>query len=120
MFGYHGKFLGVDLSNKETKTLELEEGHLKDYIGGASLAARLIYDYVKPGMDPLAPENPLVFAVGPFTGTTIPMVSRSAVCGISPLTGIWGEATTGGVFPFRLKAAGFEGIFITGKAVTTC
>ena len=116
MFGYNGKFLGVDLNTGETKSLEMAEGHLKDFIGGASLAARLIYDHVKPGMDPLAPENPLVFAVGPFTGTTIPMVSRSAVCGISPLTGIWGEATTGGVFPFRLKAAGYDGIFITGRA----
>ncbi|HEY33378.1 MAG TPA: aldehyde ferredoxin oxidoreductase family protein [Dehalococcoidia bacterium] len=116
MFGYNGKFLGVDLNTGETKSLEMEEGHLKDFIGGSSLAARLIYDHVKPGMDPLSPENPLVFAVGPFTGTTIPMVSRSAVCGISPLTGIWGEATTGGVFPFRLKAAGYDGIFITGRA----
>jgi len=116
MFGYNGKFLGVDLNTGETKSLDMAKGHLKDFIGGASLAARLIYDHVKPGMNPLASENPLVFAVGPFTGTTIPMVSRSAVCGISPLTGIWGEATTGGVFPFRLKAAGYDGIFITGRA----
>jgi len=116
MFGYYGKFLNVDLSTGEIKTLELEEDHLRKFIGGASLAARLIYDHVKPGMDPLAPDNPLVFAAGPFTGTTLPMVSRSAVCGISPLTGIWGEATTGGVFPFRLKESGFDGIFITGKA----
>ncbi|MCJ7743842.1 MAG: aldehyde ferredoxin oxidoreductase family protein, partial [Dehalococcoidales bacterium] len=71
---------------------------------------------VKEGMNPLAPDNPLIFAVGPFTGTTIPMVSRGAVCGVSPLTGIWGEATTGGVFPFRLKTAGFDGIMVTGRA----
>jgi len=116
MFGYHGKFLNVDLSTRETKALELEEDQLKNFIGGASLAARLIYSRVTPNMDPLAPDSPLVFAVGPFTGTTLPMVSRSAVCGISPLTGLWGEATTGGVFPFRLKESGFDGIFITGKA----
>ena len=116
MFGYHGRFLRVDLNSRETGTLELEEEHLKNFIGGAGLAARLIYDRVVPDMDPLAPDSPLVFAVGPFTGTTIPMVSRSAVCGISPLTGLWGEATTGGVFPFRLKESGFDGIFITGKA----
>jgi aldehyde:ferredoxin oxidoreductase len=116
MFGYHGKFLNVDLNKGETRALELEEGQLKDFIGGSSLAARLIYDRVKPKMDPLAPDSPLVFATGPFTGTTLPMVSRSAVCGISPLTGIWGEATTGGVFPFRLKESGYDGIFITGKA----
>ena len=116
MFGYHGRFLNVDLSNGNVGTLELEEDLLKKFIGGASLAARLIYDQVKPGMDPLAPDSPLVFATGPFTGTTIPMVSRSAVCGISPLTGIWGEATTGGVFPFRLKESGYDGILVTGKA----
>ena len=116
MFGYYGKFLNVDLSTGKCGTLELEEEHARKFIGGASLAARLIYSHVKTGMDPLAPESPLVFAVGPFTGTSLPMVSRSAVCGISPLSGIWGEATTGGVFPFRLKESGFDGIFITGKA----
>jgi aldehyde:ferredoxin oxidoreductase len=116
MFGYHGRFLDVDLSKGNVGTLELEEDLLKKFIGGASLAARLIYDQVKAGMDPLAPDSPLVFATGPLTGTTIPMVSRSAVCGISPLTGIWGEATTGGVFPFRLKESGYDGILVTGKA----
>lgn len=116
MFGYHGKFLNVDLNARETRTLELEADVLKKFIGGSSLAARLIYERVATNMDPLAPDSPLVFAVGPFTGTTIPMVSRSVVCGISPLTGIWGEANTSGVFPVRLKASGFDGIFITGKA----
>jgi aldehyde:ferredoxin oxidoreductase len=116
MFGYYGKFLNVDLSTGKTGTLELEEEHARKFIGGASLAARLIYSHVRTDMDPLSPDSPLVFAVGPFTGTSLPMVSRSAVCGISPLSGIWGEATTGGVFPFRLKEAGFDGIFITGKA----
>ena len=116
MFGYHGKFLNVDLNTRETNALELETDHLKKFVGGASLAARLIYDRVTTNMDPLAPDSPLVFAVGPLTGTSIPMVSRSEVCGISPLTGLWGEANTGGVFPFRLKESGFDGIFITGKA----
>ena len=116
MFGYHGRFLAVDLDTRETRNLELKDDDLKKFIGGATLAARLTYDYVKEGMNPLAPDNPLIFAVGPFTGTTIPMVSRGAVCGVSPLTGIWGEATTGGVFPFRLKTAGFDGIMVTGRA----
>ena len=88
MFGYYGKFLNVDLGTGKCGTLELEEEHARKFIGGASLAARLIYSHVKTGMDPLAPDSPLVFAVGPFTGTSLPMVSRSAVCGISPLSGI--------------------------------
>ena len=116
MFGYNGKFLQVELGNRETKVLELQADDLKNFIGGSSLAARIMYDSIKPGQSPLSSDTPLVFATGPFTGTRIPMVSRLAICGISPLTGIWGESTTGGNFPFKLKASGFDGIIITGKA----
>jgi aldehyde:ferredoxin oxidoreductase len=79
MNGYHGKFLQVDLSTKEIKEMNLREDDLRMFIGGSTLAAKLIYDHVQPDMDPLAPKSPLIFATGPFTGTTIPMVSRSAV-----------------------------------------
>jgi len=116
MFGYHGKLLQVDLSKGETSTVGLKEDDLKKFIGGTALAARFIYDKLEPGMDPFSPGCPLIFAAGAFQGTTIPMVSRSAVCTISPLTGYWGEATTGGVFPSRLRSTGFDAIFITGKA----
>ena len=116
MKGYHGRFLKVDLNRLTTGDMPLAEDLLKKFIGGATLAAKLLYDHVRKGMDPLAPENPLIFATGPFTGTSIPMVSRYAVCGVSPLTGYWGEATSGGAFPFRLKQSGYDGLFITGKA----
>jgi len=115
MNGYFGKFLKVDLTNKTTEDLPISDGDLKHYVGGSTLAAKIIYDYVKPGMDPLAPGSPLVFAAGPFIGSNIPMVSRAAVCGITP-SGFWGEATTGGTFPFRLKGIGYDGILITGRA----
>lgn len=116
MKGYFGKFLKIDLSTNQTEELAISEDDQKKYIGGSTLAAKIIYDYVKPGMDPCAPENPLVFATGPFTGSNVPMVSRAAICGISPGTGLWGEATTGGKFPMRLKGTGYDGILITGKA----
>ena len=116
MFGYQGKFLQIDLSSGDTAVLPIKEEDAKKYIGGTALSARMIYDQVKPGMDPLAPSSPLIFATGPLTGSSIPMVSRSSLCGVSPYTGIWGEATTGGVFPFGLKNCGFDGIIITGKA----
>ena len=116
MFGYHGKFLNVNLTTGETTEIPITEQQAKDYLGGCGLSARLIYSSVKAGMDPFAAENPIVFAAGPFVGTPIPMVSRSSVCGVSPQTGYWGEATTGGVFPFRIKGAGYDGIIITGKA----
>ena len=116
MNGYHGQFLKVDLTKGTTSTMPLAKEDMKNFIGGATLSAKLMYDHINADMDPLAPESPLVFATGPFTGTTIPMVSRYSICGISPLTGYWGEATSGGKFPFRLKATGYDGIFITGKA----
>ena len=116
MKGYHGRFLKVDLNRLTTGDMPLAEDLLKKFIGGATLAAKLLYEHVRKGMDPLAPESPLIFATGPFTGTSIPMVSRYAVCGVSPLTGYWGEATSGGAFPFRLKQSGYDGVFITGKA----
>ena len=116
MKGYFGKFLKVDLSEKKIEDYNISDDDLKKFVGGSTLAAKIIYDYVKPGMDPLSPENPLVFAAGPFIGSNIPMVSRAAICGISPQTGIWGESTTGGRFPFRLKGSGYDGIIITGKS----
>jgi aldehyde:ferredoxin oxidoreductase len=116
MLGYQGKILQVDLGSGEIKDVPLDEGDARNFIGGTGLSARLVYDSVRPGMDPMAPASPLVFAAGPFTGTAIPMVSRSSVSGISPYTGIWGEATTGGSFPFGLKNSGYDAIYITGKA----
>jgi aldehyde:ferredoxin oxidoreductase len=116
MNGYHGRFLRINLTTGEINDLPITEELARNYLGGCGLSARLIYSSVKTGMDPLGADSPLVYAVGPYIGTPIPMVSRSSVCGVSPQTGYWGEATTGGVFPFRLKASGYDGIFITGKA----
>ncbi|HMA85762.1 MAG TPA: aldehyde ferredoxin oxidoreductase family protein [Desulfosalsimonadaceae bacterium] len=116
MKGYFGKFLKVDLTNQKIEELPVSEADRAAYIGGAALGARFVYDYTEPGMDPLSPDNPLIFATGPFTGSNVPMVSRAVVCGISPGTGLWGEATTGGKFPQRLKGTGYDGILITGKA----
>ena len=116
MNGYHGRFLEVDLTGRTTRELPISDDFCKKYIGGATMAAALIYDRISPGLDPLSPDNPMIMATGPLTGSPIPMVSRYAVAGISPLTGYWGEATSGGVFPFRLKGAGWDGIIVTGRA----
>jgi aldehyde:ferredoxin oxidoreductase len=116
MNGYHGRFLDVNLETGTTEDLPVSEETLKKYIGGATLAAALIYDRVSKDLDPLSPQNPLVFSTGPLTGSPIPMVSRYVACGVSPLTGYWGEATSGGSFPFRLKGSGFDGIIFTGRS----
>jgi aldehyde:ferredoxin oxidoreductase len=116
MKGYFGKFLKVDLTQKSIENFSLSDDDLRDFVGGSTLAAKIIYAYVKRGMDPLSPENPLIFATGPFIGSNVPMVSRAAICGIAPGTGLWGEATTGGQFPIRLKGSGFDGLLISGRA----
>ncbi|MBW1803121.1 MAG: aldehyde ferredoxin oxidoreductase family protein, partial [Deltaproteobacteria bacterium] len=71
---------------------------------------------VPAGTDPLGPDNKLIFASGPFSGTTIPCASRMAVVGKSPLTGTVGMAATGGYFPVELKFAGYDALIIEGKA----
>lgn len=80
------------------------------------MAAAFLFEHIDGAMEPLSPESPLIFATGPLTASPFPMVSRYAVCGISPLTGLWGEATSGGTFPFRLKESGWDGLVVTGKA----
>lgn len=121
MFGYAGKLGYVNLSTGNIEIREVDETLARQYIGGSALACRLAYDIIVPGTDPLGPDNPLVFMTGPMVGTTAPSNSRFAVCARSPLTGIWGEATSGGSFGPRLKMAGFDGLVITGQAARpTC
>lgn len=118
MFGSHGNFLQVDMDTQETAIVTIKEDDQKNFIGGCGLAAKLLYPMMRADISPLSSDNPLFFSVGPFTGTQIPSVSRYAVCSISPQTHIWGEATSGGIFPHRLKLSGFDGILITGKSET--
>ena len=88
----------------------------KDFIEGAGFGIKFLYDQVKPGIDPLSPENKLFFAPGPFTGTTIPCASRIAVTVKSPLTNAIGMGLSGGFFPAELKCAGLDMLTVEGKA----
>ena len=114
--GYAGKILRINLSNKTTREEPLSEEMARDFIGGAGFGIKYLFDEVKPGTDPLGPENKLIFAPGPFTGAGIPSASRMAVTGKSPLTGAVGMALSGGEFPAEMKFAGWDGIIIEGKA----
>lgn len=116
MFGYAGKLAYINLSTGSVEIREIDEKLARQYIGGSALACRLVCDLIGPETDPLGPDNPLVFMTGPLVGTTAPSSSRFAVCARSPLTGIWGEATSGGTFGPRMKMAGFDGLLITGRA----
>ena len=88
----------------------------QQYLGAASLAARLLYPHLTPALDPLSPDAPLLFLNGPLTGTAGPAVGRFVVCAKSPATGLWGESNAGGFWGPELRKAGFDGLWITGRA----
>ena len=80
----------------------------RDYIGARGLNSHLLYKMVKPGIDPLSPENVLIFGTGPIAGTLAPAASRYTVTAKSPLTGGYGEAEAGGYWGPGRRMAGFE------------
>jgi aldehyde:ferredoxin oxidoreductase len=115
--GYAGQILIVNLSTKtfETKPLDLELA--KKYIGGIGLAMRTVYDYSKPDVDPLSPDNPLVLATGPVSGTMWPTAGNGhAFAAKSPLTNTIGESKAHGFFGAELKRAGYDMVIILGKS----
>jgi aldehyde:ferredoxin oxidoreductase len=114
--GYAGKFLTVDLSSGAIGSLPLGDELAEMYLGGRGFVAKLLYDMLPRGIDPLGPENVIVFANGPATGTLIPTASRIAVGVKSPLTGTISASYIGGHFGPELKFAGWDGIIITGAS----
>lgn len=114
--GYLGKILVADLTTGELSVDEHDEAYYRKYLGGAALATEYILREVPPGADPLGPDNVLVFAVGPITGTAVSGNSRMSVNARSPLTGAIGDAQVGGFFPAELKFAGYDAIVVKGRA----
>jgi aldehyde:ferredoxin oxidoreductase len=113
---YTGKMLWVDLTTREARSEPTDPGLASRFVGGAGFGIKLLYDLVPPGTDPLGPDNVLIFAPGPLTGTDSPCSSRMTVTGRSPATGAVGMAVTGGYFPAEMKAAGFDAIIIRGRS----
>jgi len=118
MFGYVGKILRVDLTHGKTRDEDLGEDIARKYVGGRGLAAKILFEELKPGIDPLSPENRLIFATGPVTGFPFPGNARYGVYAKSPLTGIWGEGYAAGFFGPELKFAGYDAIIFEGRAET--
>jgi len=108
--------LKVNLSTNETEEYIIPEKWEKDFLGGASLAARILYKHLTPELDALSPDAPLLFMMGPMTGTSGPTTGRFVICGKGPATGLWAESNIGGFWGPELRAAGYDGLWITGKA----
>jgi len=114
---YTKRILHVDLSTGKTEIEPLKEDMAKKYIGGIGLAMRLWHDNSKAGVDPFSPQNPIIFATGPLSGTMAPSAGNSyAVSSKSPLTGIIAESKAHGFFGPELKRAGYDAVIFTGKS----
>ena len=116
MSGSLNRFLEVDLDTGRTGVRVLDPGELRSYVGGSALGARLFFETRGTEVDPLSPENPLFIMAGPMAGTTFPGSSRFVMCARSPLTGIWGESSSGGAFGADLKKAGFDGVLVESRS----
>src|SRR5687767_518416 len=110
--------LKIDLTTGVTEEYHIPEQWQRDFLGGASLAARILYSSLTRELDPLSPEAPLLFMMGPMTGTSGPTTGRFVVCGKGPATGLWAESNIGGFWGPELRATGYDGLWITGRAET--
>ncbi len=119
MYGYRGKVLEVNLTTGQLGTVPLDEKTCREFVGGSGIAARLFFDRAGKrvdALDPMGPDNPLIFMTGPLVGTPVPSTGRMTASARSPLTGIWGESSVGGFFGAELKFAGYDGIILEGQA----
>ena len=117
MLGYAGRVLRVDLTTGKTRLEKLDEETAKKYIGGIGLGMKLWLANSKAGVDAFNPDNPLVLAVGPVSGTMFPTGGNGhAFISKSPATNGVGEAVSHGTFGAEIKRAGYDAIILTGKA----
>jgi len=124
--GYFGKLLEVNLSTGKIEKTKIPDSDIKNFLGGRGLGAKILYDRLKPGTDPMSPENILMFMTGPFVGYPIPSSSRTCVVTKSPRTSpvekkyehssTLSYANMGGFFGPELKYAGYDGLLVTGKS----
>ena len=112
MYGYSGKILHIDLKTKKNWVETKPEDWYKIYIGGVSMASRLLWENITPGCDPLDDANPICFANGIFTGTPVPVGGKFGLASKSPLTGVIGDSLSGSWFSVALKRAGWDGMVL--------
>jgi aldehyde:ferredoxin oxidoreductase len=117
LHGYTGKVLYVELNTGKTRIEPLNMDYAKKYVGGIGLGMRLWLDNSKAGVDPLSPENPLVLAIGPISGTIFPTAGNGhAFVAKSPATLGISEAVAHGTFGSEMKRAGYDAVILKGKA----
>lgn len=115
MSSYMGKLLYVDLSAGTSSEMKLDPRLIENFVGGKGFGAKILYDLLPAGCDPLSPQNILMFMPGPLTGTLAPAM-RGCVVTKSPLTGTFADSYFGGHFAQEIRFCGYDGIVIAGAA----
>jgi aldehyde:ferredoxin oxidoreductase len=118
MYGWNGRFLRVNLNKQKAVAKEYDVAMARSFLGGRGFAAKILWDELKPGVDPLSPENKLIFASGPLTGFALPCSGKMVVAAKSPLTGGYGDGNIGTYAAVQMRRAGYDAIIIEGKAET--
>lgn len=108
--------LKINLTTNDIDDFIIPDQWITEYVGGASLAARILYLELTKSLDPLSKEASLLFLNGPLSGTSGPAVGRFVICAKSPATHLWGESNCGGFWGPELRMAGYDGLWVTGKA----
>jgi aldehyde:ferredoxin oxidoreductase len=116
MYGYHGRVLVVNLTNRSHHWEHIPEEALRQFIGGIGLGTYLLYKYCPPGVDALSADNPLIFVGSPLVGTRLTTSSKFAVLTKSPLTGFIGDSLSSSFLATELKRTCGDALIITGQA----
>ncbi|MCJ8172813.1 aldehyde ferredoxin oxidoreductase [Clostridium botulinum] len=116
MYGYNGKILRIDLTNRNCTLEPLDEEKAKKFIGARGLGVKTLLEEIDPKIDPLSIENKLVIVTGPITGAPMPTSGRYMVVTKAPLTGTIAISNSGGKWGTELKNAGYDMIIVQGKS----
>lgn len=114
-YGYAGRILRINLTKNQVKVQQTGKQLITEFLGGRGFNSKRLYDEVSKNVEPLSPQNKLIFATGPLVGTAFPLGARFNVSAKSPLTGILGDSNAGGHFAAEMKFAGYDQIIIEGK-----
>lgn len=115
-YGYGGRILRVDLTQRKFRIEYLDPAWVKPVIGGRAANTKRLLEELNPDCHPLGPENILIFGIGPLTGTFLPASAYYTVTAKSPMTDILGDSAAGGQFAAEMKLTGFDQVVITGRA----
>ena len=116
MKGWNGRLLRFDLTTGRGTVEEYPRDLAERFVGGRGFAVKLLWDELRPGTDPLSPDNILIFAAGPLTGYPLPSSGKLVVASKSPLTGGYGDGNLGSTAAVNLRRAGYDAVVIRGKA----